>query len=186
MRTNHLVLLLCCLPLTALAGVYKWVAPDGTVHYSDTPREGAEEVHVAPPQTYSPGSLPRFTPRPEPPEPEPAYTRFELTAPADDATLRENTGAIGVSFALEPALDVARGHRLVVLLDGQARDPIRETSLTLENVDRGTHTLQGQVVDAAGKVLISSPSIKVHLHRESVLMPRRAPPPAAPAPRPAR
>lgn len=180
MRSILPVLLLCGLPLAGVAGVYKWVDPDGTVHYSDTPREGAEEVQVAPPQTYTPGTLPAFTPRPEPPEPAPAYTRFELVSPADDSTVRDNTGAIGVNFAVEPALKLGEGHRLVVLLDGQPRAPIRDTSLTLENVDRGTHTLQGQIVDAAGRVLISTPSIKVHLHRQSVLMPHRAP--AAPPP----
>jgi hypothetical protein len=177
MRLILSILMLCCLPLIATAGVYKWVDPDGTVHYGDTPREGAEEIHVAPPQTYTPAPLPSFSPRPEAPVPVPAYTRFELTAPADDGTVRDNTGAISVSFAVEPALKVEQGHRLVVLLDGQAGAPTLETTVTLENVDRGTHTLQGQIIDANGKVLITSSSIKVHLHRQSVMMPHRAPPP---------
>lgn len=186
MRRILTFLMLCCLPWLAMAGVYKWVDADGTVHYSDTPREGAEEIHVAPPQTYTPAPMPRFSPRPETPAPVPAYTRFELTAPADDATVRDNTGAISVSFALEPALMVEQGHRLVVLLDGQAGVPTQQTSVTLENVDRGTHTLQGQIIDADGKVLISTPSIKVHLHRQSVLMPHQAPPPPLTAKKAAR
>lgn len=177
MRPILLILLLCCLPLIATAGVYKWIDADGTVHYSDTPREGAEEIHVAPPQTYTPGPMPSFSPRPEVPEPAPAYTRFELTAPADDATVRDNTGAVSVSFSIEPVLKVDQGHRLVVLLDGQAGTPGQATTVTLENVDRGTHSLQGQIIDAAGRVLISSPSIKVHVHRQTVMTPHRAPPP---------
>jgi hypothetical protein len=177
MRPNPLLLLLCCLPLTGVAGVYKWVAPDGTVHYSDTPREGAEEVHVAPAQTYEPGEPPTFTLSPEPPAPAPAYTRFEVVSPADDLAIRDNTGTLTLEFVLEPELDVDAGHRLVVLLDGQAQPAIQSTSLTLENVDRGTHSVQGQVVDEAGDVLITSPAIKVHLLRHSVLMPHRAPPP---------
>lgn len=181
MRACLPIVLLCCLPLTASAAVYKWVDADGTVHYSDTPRDGAEEVHVAPPQTYQPGALPAFTPRPEPPTPVPAYSRFELTAPADDGTIRDNTGAITVSFAIEPELKTELGHRLVVLLDGQPQAPVQAASVTLDNVDRGTHSLQGRIVDANGKVVISTPSIQVHLHRQSVQMPLRKPSPPPPA-----
>ena len=79
---------------------------------------------------------------------------------------------------LEPALKADLGHQLVVLVDGQAQAPVQGTNITLENVDRGSHTLQGQIIDAAGKVLISSPSITVHLHRQSVHAPNRARSPA--------
>lgn len=181
MRASLPIILLCCLPLTAAAAIYKWVDADGTVHFSDTPRDGAEEVHVAPPQTYEPGDLPAFTPRPEPPTPVPAYTRFELTSPADDSTIRDNTGAITVTFAVEPELKAEQGHRLVVLLDGQGHDPVQATSVTLENVDRGTHSLQGQIIDADGNAVISSQSIQVHLHRQSLQMPLRKPSPPPPA-----
>jgi hypothetical protein len=40
----------------AIADIYKWVAPDGSVHYGDVPANGAERVQVpawnppAPPQ----------------------------------------------------------------------------------------------------------------------------------------
>ncbi|MFP5507420.1 MAG: hypothetical protein ACLGH6_14580, partial [Gammaproteobacteria bacterium] len=108
-------------------------------------------------------------------------TRFELTSPADDGTIRDNTGAITVSFAIEPELKTELGHRLVVLLDGQPQAPVQAASVTLDNVDRGAHSLQGRIVDANGKVVISTPSIQVHLHRQSVQMPLRKPSPPPPA-----
>lgn len=172
-----LVLMLLSPTLTS-AAVYKWVDPDGTVHFSDTPHEGAQELHVAPPQTYTPGRVPPITPREEAPPAPVEYTRFELVSPTDDATLRDNTGAITLKFALEPALKVARGHKLIVLLDGQAQPAAKSGSITLQNVDRGTHTLQGQVVDSGGKILMSSKSITVHLFRQSILAPNRARPPS--------
>ncbi len=182
MRRSIVFLVLSGIPLLASAAIYKWVDADGTVHFSDTPKEGAEEVHVAPPQTYSAPRVAPITPRPAEPEAPAAYARFDLLAPADDATLRENTGAITLSFAVDPPLKTGAGHRLVVLLDGAPVSEGKSATLTLENVDRGTHTLQGQIVDARGTVLMSSPSITVHLLRHSIL----APPPAAPpAPKPA-
>ena len=177
MRIPLCVFLLCCLPLSAGAAVYKWVDADGTVHFSDTPREGAEQVHVPPPQTYTPAPLPPITPRPEAPTaPAADYTRFDMTSPSDDQTLRDNTGAVNVSFAVDPPLKVQQGHRLVVLLDGEAQSPVQGTSLTLQNVERGTHSLQGRILDDRGQVLASSKTIKIHLHRQSVLLPNRARP----------
>ena len=176
MRIRLSVLLLCTLPLSALAEVYKWVGPDGTVHFSDTPREGAEEVHIPPPQTYTPERLPPITPRPQPPAEPAHYRRFELTSPSPDQTLRDNTGTFTVDFALDPPLQAERGHRLIVLLDGAAQPPAEGSSLTLQGVDRGTHSLQGQIVDGRGQVLMRSAAIQVHLHRQSVLLPNRAKP----------
>lgn len=178
MRRLLSLLVFGLLPALAAAGVYKWVDADGTVHYSDTPKPGAEEVYVAPPQTYTPAQLPAITPQPEAPAATAEYSQLSFTAPEPEANLWDNTGALPVSFNSEPALQTERGHRLVVLLDGQAQAPVKGNSTTLENVDRGSHTLQGQIIDATGKVLISSPSITVHLHRQSVMGPNRARPPA--------
>lgn len=161
----------------ATAGVYKWVDAEGTVHYGDTPTPGAEEVHVPPPQTYTPAQLPPSTSQPEAPTAAPEYTLLSFAVPEPEANLWDNTGVLPVSFNLEPALQAERGHSLVVLLDGQAQAPVEGTSTTLENVDRGSHTLQGQIIDATGEVLISSPSITVHLHRQSIMSPNRARPP---------
>lgn len=180
MRRLPTVLLLALLPALAPAAVYKWTDANGTVHFSDTPREGAEEVHVAPPQTYTPAQLPPITPQPEPPPAPVAYTRFELTAPANEATLRDNTGDITVTFALEPALKVGRGHKLIVLLDGQAQPAAKANTVILKNVERGTHSLQGQIVDGRGEVLMASQSVTVYLFRQSVMAPNRARPPAPP------
>lgn len=178
MRKIMLLVLLGLLPALATSGVYKWIDPDGTVHYSDTPKPGAEEVYVPPPQTYTPAPLPPGTPLQETPEPAAEYTQFAIATPEPDESIWDNTGAIPVSFSLTPDLKTEQGHKLVVMIDGKAQEPVQSTSTTLENVERGSHSLQGQIINAAGKVLISSPTITVHLHRQSVLGPNRARPPA--------
>ena len=176
MRALSFLVVIVLLPGLASADVYKWTDADGTVHFTDTPREGAEKVHVAPPQTYTPAPLPPITPRPEAPPPAVAYTRFELTSPAPEATLRDNTGDITVNFALEPALKVGHGHKLAVLLDGQAQPPVKANTVIVKNVPRGTHSLQGQILDSRGEVIMASQSITVHLFRQSILAPNRARP----------
>lgn len=178
MRRILSILMLALLPAVTAAGVYKWVDADGTVHFGDTPPPGAEEVHVPKPQTYTPAPYAPITPRPEAPAAPAEYTALTIVSPAADANIWDNTGSIPVSFNLEPALKGERGHKLVVLLDGKSQPPVKSTSTTLENVDRGSHTLQGQVIDVTGTVLISSPAITVHLHRQSVMGPNRARPPA--------
>lgn len=176
MRALSFLLFIVLLPGLASAAVYKWTDADGMVHFTDTPREGAEEVYVAPAQTYTPAPLPPITPRPETPPPPVAYTRFELTSPAQEATLRDNTGDITVNFVMEPALKVGRGHKLVVLLDGQAQPPVKANTVVVKNVPRGTHSLQGQILDSRGEVLMASQSITVYLFRQSILAPNRARP----------
>ncbi len=183
MRKLIISLLLCVLPALSSAAVYKWVDADGAVHFSDVPREGAEEVHVPPPQTYEAPSLPPITPRAEPVVDPAAYTRFVQVTPATDENIWDNTGTITVNFAAEPPLQTDRGHQLVVLVDGQARPAVSDSSVILENIDRGSHTLQGQIVDARGDVLISSDTTTVHLHRQSVLAPNRAQPTPKPTPK---
>lgn len=183
MRKFLVLISLGVLPTLVAAGVYKWVDADGTVHFSDVPQEGAEEVHIAPPQTYEAPSLPPITPRPEVVANPSAYTRFALVTPAADEHVWDNTGKIVVTFTTEPPLQTDRGHRLVVLVDGQARPAVSDSSVTLENVDRGSHTLQGQIVDTRSAVLMSSETITVHLHRQSVLTPQRAQPKPKPKPK---
>jgi hypothetical protein len=183
MRKVLSIVLLGILPTLVSAGVYKWVDADGTVHFSDVPQEGAEEVHVAPPQTYEAPRLPPITPRPEVAAVPAAYTRFALVTPAAEENIWDNTGTIVVTFTVEPPLQTDSGHQLVVLVDGQARPAVPDSSVALENIDRGSHTLQGQIIDARGDVVMSSESITVHLHRQSLLSPQRAQPKPTPKPK---
>ncbi|MBI5461979.1 MAG: DUF4124 domain-containing protein [Gammaproteobacteria bacterium] len=171
------------LPALVSAGVYKWVDADGTVHFSDVPQDGAEEVHVPPPQTYTPAQLPPITPRTEAPPAPAEYTAFTLATPAAEENIWDNTGTVAVNFSIEPALKTGRGHKLVVLLDGQPQPPTQATAVILENVDRGSHSLQGQIIDARGDVLMGSETITVHVHRQSSLAPNRAQPTPKPKPK---
>lgn len=168
--------------------IYRSVDEDGNVVFSDQPpRPGqqAEPVEVQsentftpPPGTDSAGATGAQQPEAAAAEDEaaPAYRSLRVASPADDEGLRDNAGNVTVTAALEPAL--APGHSLQVYLDGQLRQTTQGPAAQLLNVDRGTHTLELRIVDAAGNTLISSSPSVFHLQRRSVInQPARAPRP---------
>ncbi|WP_298440770.1 DUF4124 domain-containing protein [uncultured Ferrimonas sp.] len=163
------LLLLLLLALPASAEIYKWVDANGKVHYSDKPVSGAEAVV---PKESSTVSLPARNHPPAPPRQDPIRQPYQIdfSAPSDNATVRNNSGQLALTIALEPEL--ARQHKVQLLLDGK---PVRTLgsggSFALDNLDRGEHQLQAQVIDKNGKVLASSPSRTVFLHRHSQLFP---------------
>lgn len=156
------------------AAIYQSTDEQGNVVFTDEPRSGAKPVDLRPLPTYS-------APKSRVPEPasdsarQPAaagYTGLRIQQPAQDATIRDNTGAVPVAATIEPSLNKAAGHRLQFFLDGQ---PVGEagtsTRTTLTNIDRGSHQVSVAVLDASGKELKRSDSVTFYLHRHSVNFP---------------
>lgn len=162
----------------AAAAVYKWVGPDGKVVYSDQPRPGAKEVE-----------LPKFAPPPPPPakpaqpdktapdkkadaaaEPAfPGYKKVALVKPVNDDTVRENNGVVEVALELEPAWDAKWGHKITVSLDGKnLPETYTSPQFQLQEIDRGSHSLQVTINDAKGAPLSTSDSVTFHMKRQSV------------------
>jgi len=108
------------------------------------------------------------------------YT-ISIIAPARDEFLRDNTGDVPVSAGLEPALNVAAGHRLQYYLDGQKQgEPTESSQIVIANVDRGGHNVAVAVVDSEGQEVTRSSPVQFHLQRQSINFPRG---PGAPTPR---
>ncbi len=179
---SRLVLILVgmTVPLTVFGAVYKSVGPDGRVTYSDQPQPGATEVELPkfPPATLLPAPATTSTTAPAASVPEDGaqnaapsfkgYTSLSIVTPANDATVRENTGNVEVMVVTVPEWDSQWGHSIKVLLDGQPL-PDRYTSPTfqLKNTDRGMHTLQAVVLDAKQGELITSSTVTFHMKRHS-------------------
>ena len=163
------------------ADVYRWVDDDGVVHYSDTPREGAEKVEVRDPQTYSGQAALNATPvaRDATPVvesgPVVTYGAVRIVSPVHDGVAWNTDGELTVEVAVEPALDVAAGHRVMVYLDGApvAGTPMASTSLKLSGIVRGSYELYATVVDAAGTHLAQSEPITFHVRQTSIQNPQR-------------
>ncbi len=167
-------LLLLSLSTMALAAVYKHVQPDGSVIYSDRPPvENATEIKL--PKVHTMPATPVAPPSEATPAPKKAavnYGEVRITQPQPDATIRENTGQVRVSVMLTTALKIDDGHRLTFALDGRLiGKPQTEGGITLENVDRGTHSVEARVVDASGQTLARSQAVTFHVQRFSALLP---------------
>ena len=180
--TSALVLLLALLTTSVdvNAKIYKSVDAEGRVVFTDIPpKDDQQSVEVETYNTYTPAT-PIATPESEAEVEEPvedvapSYTSLRITAPSDDEPVRENAGNVTISVTSTPALDTSRGHTLQVLLDDVVMANGEGNSLSLTNVDRGTHSVIVQIVDAQGEIKITSEAVTFHMLRHSIRKQPRA------------
>ena len=177
MRIGILILALALtLPLAAQEKVYKKIHPDGSVEYSDKPIPGGELMNV-PKGTVV--TLPKpadfkaaettgerkAAEKKQAAEHAAVYTRFEIVRPKDDEAIRSNSGDFTAQLVLEPG--IVEGDRLRWKMDGNVVEGAGSLTLIMRNVDRGTHTLQAEIVDGQGKVIKSTPVVTFHLLRHA-------------------
>ena len=152
----------------AQTGVYKYVAPDGSVSFSDKSRPGAEKVQVKVPDTGVPSptagkAAARTDSAPGEASAAIPYTALTIVSPTNDEAVRSNNGAVNIAMNLAPSLHAR--HAVVIAVNGQTVGQGSSTSLTLQNLPRGTHTVQAAIVDEAGKEIIRSKTITFHVLR---------------------
>ncbi len=163
--------------------VYRWVDDDGVVHYSDSPREGAEKVEVREPQTYSVREALPATPTARdssaqvPPDAVDAYESVRIAKPAHDSVAWNTAGEIAVEVAVNPPLNRAAGHKVMVYLNGMpvAGTPVASTTIGLTGIHRGTYELYATVVDGQGRHIVQSDPISFHVRQTSIQNPQRRP-----------
>ncbi len=81
------------------------------------------------------------------------YKSLEIASPGAEETLWNIEGVLNVSLSLSPALQP--GHQVRVYFDGNPQ-MVSGTSFQLQNVYRGVHNLQAEVLDETGKMMIRS------------------------------
>jgi len=100
----------------------------------------------------------------------PVYSTFEITSPTHEENIW-NPVNVHLNFHVKPALH--KDDTLHVFLDGNMIGKIKGTSLVLENLDRGTHTVYAEIVrDDA--VISTTPTVTFHVHRTTITRPRPA------------
>ncbi len=165
------LLLLFTAPVTA---AYKWVAPDGSVSFSDSPpHPDAEQVTLPSSQTFTPTPITPLKPTTQPPpEKEKEVVRYQsisITQPIHDKPIRNNAGTINITVSVSPKLQTKLGHQIAIAVDGKVVTTTTSGQATLLNVDRGTHTIRASIINSNGETLISSGESTFHLLRVSVL-----------------
>ncbi len=158
-----------------LAQAYTWTDEDGVVHYSDRPEPGAKEIVLPESNTVRTRQIARpSTSADTSDEAEDTgpfrYETLEVSAPAPEETLWNIEGVLNVSLALSPALQP--GHQVRVYFDGEAR-MVQGTSFQIDEVYRGVHNIQAEVVDETGKLMIRSLPNRFYVQQNTVGLPGR-------------
>jgi hypothetical protein len=104
------------------------------------------------------------------------YQSLIIVSPQSEATIHNNSGRVDIEVAVSPLLNVDAGDRLVFVIDGVPFPPSRRSHLTLQEMDRGSHTIQVQIINDAGNMLIASVQRTMYLWRASALLPNRVHP----------
>lgn len=158
---------------TVLAQAYKWVDEDGVVHYSDTPRDGAEQIQL--PSDGRRPQRPAYAPPPQQARPAadapaeaPAvfkYEDIEVVAPAPEETLWNIEGVLNVALRVSPALRPE--DRVRVYLDGEQQQ-VSGTNFQLQEVWRGVHNIQAEVIDSTGRLMARSLPNRFYVQQNSI------------------
>lgn len=170
MEFRPILLLLLLLGVVAVAQeAYRWTDEDGVVHYSDRPHEGAEQIWLPTPNVAQTRRV--DTPQRRPPaddadkEPATGYEKIEIVSPASEETLWNIEGVLNVSVSLTPPL--RPGHQVRAYHNGVGQ-MVNGTSFQIQEVWRGTHNLQVEVLDATGKLLIRSQPTRFYVQQNTV------------------
>jgi len=93
------------------------------------------------------------------------YDSLEIVSPAAEETLWNIEGVLSVSVALSPGLQP--GHQVRAYHNGQMA-PVSGTSFQLQEVWRGVHNIQVEVVDDTGKLMIRSKPNRFYVQQNTV------------------
>ncbi|GKW54595.1 hypothetical protein NCCP2140_36480 [Pseudoalteromonas sp. NCCP-2140] len=146
--------------------VYSWKDKNGVLVFSDSPRPGATEVKMNTQNLTMPAtdtsilnSAPSGTP---------VKFKVSISSPANEATVRENTGSVYVTARISPRFET--GFKVQLLFDGTPHGaPSNSTTFALREVNRGEHTLQAKLYNANNKLVSVSPISTFFMHRASVI-----------------
>jgi len=161
-------LLVLLLAAGAFADAYTWTDEAGVVHYSDRPHPGATKIELGESSAARPApttSTPARQEAEREPPPQPGYTSIEIVTPSAEETLWNIETILNVDLDLTPALKP--GHQIRVYFDGMPQ-LVSSASFQVEEVYRGVHNLQVEVIDATGKLLIRSNPNRFYVQQNSV------------------
>jgi hypothetical protein len=157
----------------ALAQAYTWVDKDGIVHYSDRPEQGATQIQLSqgnrptrrPAQAAASPAAAQQNNAAQPDKPF-SYDSIEITSPGPEETLWNIEGVLNVTLNVQPALQP--GHRVRVYFDGNEQ-MVRGSSFQIQEVYRGVHNLQAEVLDDTGKLMGRSQTNRFYVQQNSIV-----------------
>jgi hypothetical protein len=152
LRALFLLVLTAGMTGTATADIYKYIDAAGNLVLTDSlPKDSAlagkaEKIETRPLMT-----VPAYKSGNSGPEKKKDDTHGYIViiqSPANEAVFTRGGDAIPVAYSVDPSLK--NGDQLKVLVDGAITDA---ASLNSDKLGKGSHTLNGKVIDASGKTV---------------------------------
>ena len=157
--------------VSVMAEAYRWVDEDGVVHFSDRPQPGAERVDLSEYSRNTGARLYRERPSSNTADEEPAsdepfrYESLSISSPGSEETLWNIEGVLNVSLSLNPGLQ--SGHQVRAYFNGE-QQLVSGTSFTINEVYRGVHNIQAEVIDNTGRLMIRSTTNRFYVQQSTV------------------
>ncbi|MBE0438831.1 MAG: DUF4124 domain-containing protein [Gammaproteobacteria bacterium] len=167
-------LILFFVAMTVDAEFYRSIDEQGNVVYSDQPSANSEQIELKELSTYTPAPIVEVEAVTDASEAQstdidvPDY-QVSISSPKQNEAFWSNGGMVDVTVTVEPELSTQRNDQLLFLLDGKPIGQAQsDLTITLQNVERGSHILVVTVVDSQGEILQRSKSVLFHLHKRSI------------------
>lgn len=159
-----LFIVLLFISITSLAQIYMKTDKNGNVTYSDMPMPDAQTINieVSPPEN---GAKPTLQPLEKTAAitSKKPYTTFRIVSPQNNESI-QNQPSLKVEIKLEPALQ--QGDKIQIYVDGKKTGLLSDTtSIDAGLIDRGTHELYAELVDAQERNFMQSNVITINFHR---------------------
>jgi hypothetical protein len=172
-------MLKCLIALTSLlsaaafaAPAWTWVDEQGRRHYSDRPVEGATQIELAGPQTFTSAPVNPATSESATSEETlvAPYSVLDVISPTNEQSFSNIGGSLTAELAIYPPLQAA--HRIDAILDGEHVEiGARNLTIVIPDVFRGEHTIQAVIMGSDGEELMRSMPITVFVRQTSIARP---------------
>lgn len=158
--------------MAAAQPVYKTVDEEGRVTYSDKPpaqREQGDEAQLPAVNTMPEQRVQRSGQNRQRNQPQAEVPNYQLYIinPTPESSVPPGQRDLNIVAGLEPNL--APGHTLAFYMDGERLTQTRERQFLVQEIYRGSHTIEVEVLDADGRAITRSEPVVVHVHRPSVI-----------------
>jgi len=165
LRAIPLLLLSSVLSLAAQAEIYKMKDAQGNIIFTDTPGDKPAELVELQPVNTQPVIEPGAVPETVKPGVQSVYNP-KILSPKEGASMTAEQRDLPVVASVSPAL--GETDELQLTIDGAPYgETTRENSFVIRDITRGEHNLRVNVISLEGKVLSSSPSVRVFVLRPS-------------------
>ena len=157
--------------LTALpthADIYQSTDSAGNTSYSDISTNPQAKKITPQPANIVPAQIPssQYLPSKKQQATRQTHT-IQITSPLDDSVIRDNQGNMIISASIQPPLSSESKIQIHIYFDEKLISQGKVRSTSINNADRGTHTIRAALVSPAGKILARSNTVAVHVKKHS-------------------